>query len=421
MNPYSRPQQGNGAAQRAGAPPRWNLPGVPPLPMWNGPFPPLTPEMALSMGIGLPPGFLGMRPPGMLSMDPNFPVPMRPSLPGERGNNAGFPHLNGDRQGATNGDNNNVPTTRGGKARCRHWPKCNRGRSCPYIHPTRICSSYPNCRNDGTLCTFIHPDVNPEEAQRALETGGTLTEPTDSDSGAGKPAVQNNQWPPSSTSGPGFPGTFASAGSVPCKFGENCSKPSCTFVHPSKRIMTAPVCKFFPNCANTACPYTHPSQKGGPAYGASVTTEDDTEMSDAPEPKSAVSDEVMDRPLSDIQAKKQVAHSGFKKSVPCRDGAACTRPACYFTHPWDKSSPVPVACRYGNACTRMDCPFQHPRHQNRSMVFNKPNQQATQQHVSERTFSLPNAEEQIVAGPTASGADMSIGETAGAGEAAGSS
>lgn len=46
-------------------------------------------------------------------------------------------------------------------------------------------------------------------------------------------------------------------------------------------------------------------------------------------------------------------------TIPCRFGAACTRPGCNFSHP-ARATHSAVACRFGAGCTRANCTFQHP-------------------------------------------------------------
>jgi len=53
------------------------------------------------------------------------------------------------------------------------------------------------------------------------------------------------------------------------------------------------------------------------------------------------------------------AHVQHNTSIPCRFGAACTRPGCTYSHP-PRSTQSAVPCRFGGVCTRAQCPFQHP-------------------------------------------------------------
>lgn len=40
--------------------------------------------------------------------------------------------------------------------RCRYWPNCKRGDSCPYHHPTVPCKLFPDCKY-GKKCLYVHP------------------------------------------------------------------------------------------------------------------------------------------------------------------------------------------------------------------------------------------------------------------------
>jgi len=51
---------------------------------------------------------------------------------------------------------NAVPGERTKKVRCIFWPKCSKGESCLYHHPSEQCKNYPSCPY-GDSCFFIHP------------------------------------------------------------------------------------------------------------------------------------------------------------------------------------------------------------------------------------------------------------------------
>ena len=40
--------------------------------------------------------------------------------------------------------------------RCRFWPNCKNGDSCPYHHPTVPCKLFPDCKY-GKKCLYVHP------------------------------------------------------------------------------------------------------------------------------------------------------------------------------------------------------------------------------------------------------------------------
>ncbi|CAH8495806.1 unnamed protein product [Heterobilharzia americana] len=51
------------------------------------------------------------------------------------------------------GTQQNIPSS---LERCKFWPSCRNGTSCPYIHPSEPCQLFPRCKF-GATCTFIHP------------------------------------------------------------------------------------------------------------------------------------------------------------------------------------------------------------------------------------------------------------------------
>lgn len=42
------------------------------------------------------------------------------------------------------------------KERCRFWPNCTKGPTCPYLHPAKPCIKFPFC-TFGNKCLYIHP------------------------------------------------------------------------------------------------------------------------------------------------------------------------------------------------------------------------------------------------------------------------
>jgi hypothetical protein len=40
--------------------------------------------------------------------------------------------------------------------RCTFWPMCDKGDTCPYLHPNKPCTSFPNCQF-GQQCHYLHP------------------------------------------------------------------------------------------------------------------------------------------------------------------------------------------------------------------------------------------------------------------------
>lgn len=103
------------------------------------------------------------------------------------------------------------------KERCRFWPACKSGETCPYHHPTVACTIFPECKF-GDKCLYIHPK---------------------------------------------------------CKYDPSCARIGCPYSHTAARtpaviaasmkhklvVPTRPAkikCKFFPKCTNMSCPFLHP-------------------------------------------------------------------------------------------------------------------------------------------------------------------
>ncbi|GAA5904264.1 hypothetical protein JCM6882_003182 [Rhodosporidiobolus microsporus] len=138
-----------------------------------------------------------------------------------------------------------------------------------------------------------------------------------------------------------------------CKHGVDCSKPQCPYSHPSPvatkesgLVLSSDACEKQLKCEDADCSKSHVSK-------AQLTA-----------PASAVSS----GPATVIAPSRPTSAAAAAAGTPCKFGAACTRPGCYFIHPWDVSG-VPsgngggaaaTPCRYGAACTRADCHFSHP-------------------------------------------------------------
>ncbi|ETI28025.1 hypothetical protein G647_00474 [Cladophialophora carrionii CBS 160.54] len=138
-----------------------------------------------------------------------------------------------------------------------------------------------------------------------------------------------------------------------CTFGPACKNSKCVAKHPSpakvKAYQAQELCKFFPNCTKPNCPFKHPSM-----------------------------------PL-------------------CRFGANCKTPNCAFTH-------VQTACKF-NPCTNLKCPYKHEPGQQKTTNFadytwtpeKQAEQDAANQHVSDRKFVDDQAGEEELVKPDASG------------------
>ncbi|KAI8977456.1 hypothetical protein BDF20DRAFT_874976 [Mycotypha africana] len=162
----------------------------------------------------------------------------------------------------------------------------------------------------------------------------------------------------------------------------NCPKPAaeCTFIHPETDMppqMAQPMmakipvpCKFFPYCANPVCPYIHPifsPQNQQAAYF--------------------------------MQYQPNQPPTGHRVPILCRNGDACTRPGCRFSHPKDPNPVSEIICKFDGACTRPNCFYKHTKQNTTShnkVLVNKP-------ETSERQFSVPEdqVEERIIVGESA--------------------
>ncbi|GAA96905.1 uncharacterized protein L969DRAFT_90320 [Mixia osmundae IAM 14324] len=136
-----------------------------------------------------------------------------------------------------------------------------------------------------------------------------------------------------------------------CKFGTKCKDAFCRFSHPSPAatlesglVLSTENCEHQADCTDKDCPKRHISsaQKNPELVQASAIAY----LSKAP------------------SAPQYPPPSSFgpshKQGAPCKFGAKCTRPGCYFVHPWDHAGAQQTTCRFGADCTRADCKFAHP-------------------------------------------------------------
>ncbi|GAK66334.1 uncharacterized protein PAN0_012c4556 [Moesziomyces antarcticus] len=198
------------------------------------------------------------------------------------------------------------------------------------------------------------------------------------------PMLPNNDAPPTTAASEvgrssDFP-TEPSETSI-CRWNVGCTNPMCAYSHaspanagpggdPNALVLSQQNCRFGARCTNKDCTRSHVSpavariRPPAPAF--------------APAPPKVLS---MDAALPSQSS-----------SRPCRFGAACTRPDCFFAHPQRSSAATP--CRFGLGCTRPDCYFTHPEGQraiaaggtvNRLQVF------AQQQQDDEMESIIPGA------------------------------
>ncbi|CCD71770.1 Zinc finger CCCH domain-containing protein 14 [Caenorhabditis elegans] len=208
------------------------------------------------------------------------------------------------------------------KERCIFWPKCTKGDTCAFMHPTTNCKNFPNC-TFGIRCLFIHP---------------------------------------------------------PCRFDRFCTKKHCPFTHhgtggqqpggaqltsefknplTSSRMLTVPS-PFIAATAAAVEELPKPAARGAlgslaeklaasikkkPAPGAESEKKEeksDENESKAEEPKAEVAP-VQPKPLPDI--------APLHSMVLCRYAGACRNPICHFKHPKE--------CRFGANCRNPSCYFYH--------------------------------------------------------------
>ncbi|KIK67503.1 hypothetical protein GYMLUDRAFT_82004 [Collybiopsis luxurians FD-317 M1] len=128
-----------------------------------------------------------------------------------------------------------------------------------------------------------------------------------------------------------------------------------------ERPQSPTLCKFGLKCTNAHCRWSHPSPVATVESGVVLSNdpcENGKDCKDKDCIRSHVSPAVL-KPQDSFAAPSTPHPPSFTPSnpVPCRFGAACTRPNCTFAHP---PRPSNLQCRFGAACTRATCQFQHP-------------------------------------------------------------
>lgn len=152
-----------------------------------------------------------------------------------------------------------------------------------------------------------------------------------------------------------------------------------------ERPQSPTLCKFGLKCTNAQCRYSHPSPVATPESGVVLSNdpcEAGKDCKDKDCVKAHVSPAVLKpngkhciplkfsqlltpspytaehlNPKAPVFTPSAHHHSPAQSQVPCRFGAACTRPGCSFLHP---PRPGTTPCRFGVSCTKATCPFQHP-------------------------------------------------------------
>lgn len=200
------------------------------------------------------------------------------------------------------------------KGRCKEFPNCKKD-NCEFAHPTRNCFNYPNCPNPPGTCNFIHPDEDEELINKLAKSRQEYAE---------KKQLE------------------ITIQSATCKFGKNCVKDTCPFVHPTPAnpdaiIKTLDWCSSGKNCSDTNCEKSHP-----PPPNAKINSIDPNQI--------ALEQCKFGATCSNYKCTRRHATS----IVPCRAGSDCKRLDCYYSHP------IPEQCRFGEKCTNKNCLFQHP-------------------------------------------------------------
>lgn len=134
--------------------------------------------------------------------------------------------------------------------KCKFWPECKNGESCPFYHPTVTCRSFPNCRF-GDSCRFIHPPCKFDG--RCTNSVCPYTHKLKSKQQTSPiPApVTGFMFPSPSVLVPPSPSTQP----IPCKFYPSCTKADCPFYHPQPKP-----CRFGLSCTRPNCLFTHPAK-----------------------------------------------------------------------------------------------------------------------------------------------------------------
>jgi hypothetical protein len=250
------------------------------------------------------------------------------------------------------------------KGRCHKFPHCPHGKDCIYAHPTKPCFQFPNCPNAPGTCNFLHPGEDDELMAELAKTRQEFIAQKQEYSNQRKES-QFNKF------------IQQNAGITLCKFGTLCSNPQCPFGHPTPSNEDAKVIKYewCPEnlkCTNTSCDKAHSSlSKIKPVQ--------------APQPQQ------QEKSLEACKfgqhcTNRYCKYRHARTPVLCRDGEACERIDCFFSHPINQD------CRFGEGCKNQHCLFKHPNGKAASAPTTTGS--LTWTKTNERQFAVP--EDQIL-------------------------
>lgn len=288
-------------------------------------------------------------------------------------------------------DDENVNFVRHKKeGRCKVFPHCPLGKSCPHAHPTKVCENYPNCPNPPGTCEYLHPSEDEELMKEIEKTREEFRQRRDAMLAARTKPIQT--------------------GIVLCKFGAVCSNPSCPFGHPTPANEDAKVidlmwCANNLECKDPQCKKAHSSiskiKPVQPMGGAKKpTAASATPFQSAPASHGPVEKVLEQCKYGTRCTNKRCKFRHARSHVMCRDGANCTRLDCLFSHPINED------CRFGIDCKNPNCLFRHPEGRQVPNGNNNAQPGFKQQiqigPTNERAFALPEGDH-IQAAPNQDG------------------